>query len=224
MSVLLPPPDKFEGFCPIEPVPKGRPRFNSRTRTTYTPAATQKYEKAVRKFLEKNYGDRMPMDGPLLARYEFIMPKPKNTPKKKVFDDRKPDIDNLVKAFQDAMDFKRKSSDGVLLGVIANDSRVACVQSLKRYAEEGEQTGTRFSIEALGTTVVVLSTALSPSMAAMVDKCYPQIWASELETAKNDPVVKHVYVFLAGEDDTETDEIVALVKKKFPNIAKLSII
>ena len=194
MSALLPPPDRFEGFCPIEPVPKGRPRFNSKTRRTYTPAATQKYENDVRKFLEKNYGDRLPMDGPLLARYEFVMSKPKNAPKKKTFDDRKPDIDNLVKAFQDAMDFKKKDAKGTLLGVIANDSRVACVQSTKRYAKEGEQTGTHFSIELLGSTVVVLSTSLSPSMAAMVDRCYPQIWMSELAIFKIDPDVKHAYI------------------------------
>ena len=221
---LDPAPGIFEGFCPIEPVPKGRPRFNSRTRTTYTPPETAKYEKAVRAFFEHEYGKREPMDGALLARYEFIVSRPTSAPKKKVYDDRKPDIDNLVKAFQDAMDFKHKSPEGVALGVIANDSRIAIVQSSKRYAREGEACGTKFSIEEVGRTVIVLGEGLSDAMVALADPCYPKIPASMLGTAHPWKSAERVYIFLGDMSDEATTDLVDAVKRDMPNLAKIVII
>lgn len=221
---LDPAPTIFEGFCPIEPVPKGRPRFNSRTRTTYTPPQTAKYEKAVRKFLEHEYGKREPMDGALLARYEFVVPRPTSAPKKKIYDDRKPDIDNLVKAFQDAMDFNHKSPEGTALGVIANDSRIAIVQSVKRYAEDGEECGTRFSVEKVGRTVVVLGEGLSPAMSALADPCYPRLSVEQLGKPHLWKDAEQAYVFLGDMTDAAADELVDAVKRDMPNLAKIVII
>lgn len=152
---LSPAPLIYTGFVPIPPVPKGRPRFNMRTRRTYTPKETASYESAVRKWFRSDYGAmREPMDGPLSAIYEFVVPRPSGASRGAVMSSTKPDIDNFVKAFQDAMDFK-KETEGRALGVIANDSRIASVATVKRYARDGEACGTWFRIEPALWRVVV---------------------------------------------------------------------
>ena len=144
----------YAGFCPIPPVAKGRPRFSTRTMSTYTPKETRAYEDAVRRWFMRDYGGKIePMNGSLKARYEFVIPKPSSA-KRLFLSHTKPDIDNFVKAFQDAMDYKVKS-DGVALGVIANDSRISSVASVKRYARDGEQCGTWFSLEKALSRVVI---------------------------------------------------------------------
>ena len=112
---MLDAPTSFSGFCPIPPVPKGRPRFTQKGHA-YTPKETRDYENSVRTWFMSEYGiNRYPMDGALYAEYEFILPRPKNTPKSKIWSSTKPDIDNFAKAFQDAMDFKKKYKRTVLI-------------------------------------------------------------------------------------------------------------
>lgn len=150
-EVLLEAPETFSGFCPIAPIPKGRPRFarHGKFVHTYTPKETEEYENAVRLWMISKYGcHRLPMDGPIKATYVFLLPRPKSKSKKKKWSDTKPDIDNLMKSFQDALDFKRKSR-GRALGVIANDSRIAALTATKRYVTEGEEPGTYFKFELL---------------------------------------------------------------------------
>lgn len=148
-EILSEAPEVFSGFCPIAPVPKGRPRFARQGKfvRTYTPKETEDYENAVRAWMRKKYGDmRYPMDGAIKATYIFVLPRPKSKSKKKNLVSTKPDVDNLAKSFQDGLDFKKKSR-GTALGVIANDSRVAILLCSKRYAKEGEEPGTYFKIE-----------------------------------------------------------------------------
>lgn len=150
-EILSPAPETFSGFCPIAPVPKGRPRFARRGKfvQTYTPKETLDYENAVRKWMKEKYGDmRQPMDGAIKATYIFVLPRPKSKPKKKTLVSTKPDVDNLAKSFQDSLDFNKKSR-GVALGVLANDSRVAVLLCSKRYAKDDEMPGTYFKFECL---------------------------------------------------------------------------
>lgn len=141
------PLSSFSGFCPFAPVPKGRPRFVRRGKfvSTYTPRKTEEYEAHVREWMIKEYGHRLPMDGVISARYEFVLERPKSKPDAR-YSNTKPDIDNLVKSFQDALDFKVKEN-GLSLGVVANDSRIAHIEAVKRYADDDEEPGTFFTFE-----------------------------------------------------------------------------
>lgn len=143
----LPMPLMFSGFCPVPPEPKGRPKFTTRGGfvRAYTPRNTLAYETMVRKWMIQAYGlRRTPMDGQVLASYEFVLSRPKAVSKKKIFSDKKPDIDNLVKAFLDACDFKAKAPTSAA-GVMANDSRISVSIATKRYAKAGEDVGTKFA-------------------------------------------------------------------------------
>jgi Holliday junction resolvase RusA-like endonuclease len=64
------------------------------------------------------------LDGPLAVRIEFLLHKPASTPKRKIWADRKPDLDKLVRSVLDAVDKV----------VIAEDSRVVSLTASKRYA------------------------------------------------------------------------------------------
>ena len=57
-----------------------------------------------------------PLDGPLVARMVFTLPKPKNAPKtRRTYPDRKPDVSKLLRSTEDAL------TDA---GVIADDARL----------------------------------------------------------------------------------------------------
>jgi Holliday junction resolvase RusA-like endonuclease len=57
-----------------------------------------------------------PLDGPLIARMVFTMPKPASAPKKRrTWPDKKPDVSKLCRALEDAL---------VDAGVIADDARI----------------------------------------------------------------------------------------------------
>lgn len=59
---------------------------------------------------------REPLDGPLMASIVFTVRKPASAPKKRrVYPNRKPDLDKLLRSTMDAL---------VTAGVIADDSRV----------------------------------------------------------------------------------------------------
>lgn len=138
-------PAVFAGFCPIEPVAKGRPRF-MRNGHAYTPKTTRGYEEAVRSWLMGTYGtNRMPMDGELFVSFEFVLTRPKSRPKTQRYVTSRPDLDNYIKAFLDACDFKQRDG-GIPLGVLRDDARVVALSATKRYADDGEQVGTKFQI------------------------------------------------------------------------------
>lgn len=195
-SSLTPAPPSFSGFCPVEPVPKGRPRFGNGI--TYTDKKTRKYEDAVRAFFKKAYGtEAAPIDGPIAVEYEFIMPRPKSVPLIRWFCHSKPDIDNLVKSFQDAMDFKMKSAQGTIMGVIANDSRVAVMSASKRYAMDGEQCGTRFSITHADEEVIIVGDGIGDAISRALTLSMRRYDMMSLMTGaiKKNKAVKTVYAF-----------------------------
>ena len=61
-------------------------------------------------------GDDPPIDGPVLLRIVFTLPKPKSAPKRvRTYADKKPDIDKLLRSTLDALTES---------GIIADDARV----------------------------------------------------------------------------------------------------
>lgn len=218
---LGPAPEEFSGFCPIAPVPKGRPRF-TRNGHAYTPKETRAYEQAVRSWLKREYGHpRLPMGGALRADYEFVVPRPKSTPKRERLSSKKPDVDNYVKAFQDAFEFDCKSADGIALGVVENDSRIAFVTAMKRYAEDGEACGTRFCVRPAGTDVVIVDPDVPEGIRGMVDR---GMWVEEMGDGplRKDPYVTHVFVMCS--DDSLVDAAIAKAKAAYPALARVSVV
>lgn len=89
-------------LIPINPVPKGRPRFSSRGHA-YTPETTRDFEKAVKFFAlnemrKKSLGA---ISGPIGVSLRFGLIRPKR-PKNKEHITR-PDIENLAKSVLDAL-------------------------------------------------------------------------------------------------------------------------
>lgn len=73
--------------------------------------------------------DKAPLDGPLVARMVFTLPKPASAPKtKRSWPDRKPDVSKLARALEDSL------TDA---GVWADDARVVDLIACKRYPNEG---------------------------------------------------------------------------------------
>lgn len=71
------------------------------------------------------------MEGPIGVEINFIMPKPKSAPKRKIFCDKKPDIDKLVRSTFDSM-------TGVLY---KDDSQVSRIKATKTYVSPEEPAG-----------------------------------------------------------------------------------
>lgn len=76
------------------------------------------------------------LEGPIAVEINFVMPKPKSAPKGKVFCDKKPDIDKLVRSTFDSM-------TGVLY---RDDSQVVSIKATKVYMSPDEPSGARIVI------------------------------------------------------------------------------
>jgi crossover junction endodeoxyribonuclease RusA len=79
-----------------------------------------------------------PLDGPIVARFEFVMPRPTSLPKRKPTPPhtKRPDVDKLARAVMDA-----------LSGVVwRDDSQVTDMHPTKRYAELDEQPGVNIRV------------------------------------------------------------------------------
>lgn len=75
----------------------------------------QDVKAAAELWLHEN-GRPAPLDGPILARVVFTVPKPKSAPKtRRTFPDRKPDLSKLLRSTEDAL------TDA---GLIADDARL----------------------------------------------------------------------------------------------------
>ena len=70
--------------------------------------------------------DPFPLDGPLAIRVRFYLPRPPSRRKAELWPDRKPDLDNLLKALWDGLSLAR---------VFVGDSRIVRVEAEKLYGE-----------------------------------------------------------------------------------------
>ena len=101
--------DRLDIVIPIEPQGKARPRFDSRSRRTYTPTKTIKYEWEIQKAFRERYPDMIPPSGDLKVQIAacFSMPKSWSNKKKKEASlghcRQKPDADNIATAVLDAL-------------------------------------------------------------------------------------------------------------------------
>ena len=101
--------DRLDIVIPIEPQGKARPRFDSRSRRTYTPTKTIKYEWEIQKAFRERYPDMIPPSGDLKVQIAacFSMPKSWSNKKKKEaylgHCRQKPDADNIATAVLDAL-------------------------------------------------------------------------------------------------------------------------
>ena len=134
-------PTLFRVFIPIEPIPKGRPRFG--VGRAFTPIKTRHYESDVKTFVSSAYKNS-PLSGPLRLHVFFYMTRPKGISKnKRLFPDVKPDIDNLFKAIADA-----------LSGVLWNDDcQLVDIWATKVYAAQPLEVGTHVSVMRIGLHV-----------------------------------------------------------------------
>jgi len=98
---------------PLDPKGKGRPRFSRQGKFTkvYTDQATLDYETAIQLCARKAMGSQSPLEAPVSVYLYIRVPIPKSYSKKRTEDclsglerpAKKPDIDNIAKAFLDAM-------------------------------------------------------------------------------------------------------------------------
>lgn len=65
---------------------------------------------------------RPPLDGPIAIQIDFYLPRPKSAPKRRMYPDRKPDIDKLVRSTLDAI---------VTAGLIRDDGQVCSLVAYK---------------------------------------------------------------------------------------------
>jgi Holliday junction resolvase RusA-like endonuclease len=147
------PIDPFVVFLPVVPLPKERAR-TTRSGHTYTPENTANYERVLRCVFAGLYGRRPPITGPIGLEVVFYLPRPKTAPKGRTFHRTKPDLDNLLKSVEDALDFcrgdqnrKRNKRNRELPvakplpplewgAVIDNDSRIVRTMAEKRYDDD----------------------------------------------------------------------------------------
>ena len=129
----------FQLFFTVEgtPVGKGRPKFARRGNfvTAYTPTKTRTYESLIAEAAKKAMGTSEPLQTPIAAYIYITVPIPQSYPKKRrdaclnglERPCKKPDIDNIIKAFLDSM-------NGI---VYDDDTQVVTLHSAKNYGSVG---------------------------------------------------------------------------------------
>lgn len=105
--------DSVELTFPLEPVPKGRPRFSVHYNhvQTHTPPKTKRFEQDVALLYIQSNSPKFEKGTPIEVSIEFGMTIPNSTTKKKKNDmlqglihhTVKPDLDNLTKAVLDGL-------------------------------------------------------------------------------------------------------------------------
>lgn len=81
------------------------------------------------------------LDGPLVARIAFHLPRPASAPKRRIAPDRKPDLDKLIRAILDPL-------SGVL---IADDARIVRIEASKFYTASPSAEVSLWTLEESGS-------------------------------------------------------------------------
>lgn len=130
---------KISFFISLVPVAQGRARANYNARRMYDPAKSRKFKEDVARIAKQERPSGFePFKGkPLGLNLEFIMPRLKNHPKRKIKPHIvKPDITNLAKGIEDALN-----------GICYHDDSTIIEEHLyKRYALPGEEPGIRLEL------------------------------------------------------------------------------
>lgn len=119
------------------PVGKGRPKFARRGNfvSTYTPKKTTDYEEIIKKAAKNAMGSSEPLETPVSCYFYISLPVPASYSKKRreacltnsERPTKKPDIDNIVKCFLDAL-------NGV---IYQDDTQVVSIHATKVYGSIG---------------------------------------------------------------------------------------
>lgn len=119
------------------PIGKGRPKFARRGNfvSTYTPTKTRDYETLIADAAQKAMGSSEPLKTPVAAYIYITVPIPASYSKKRSEaclsglerPCKKPDADNILKAYFDAM-------NGI---VYEDDSQIVSIHATKRYGTVG---------------------------------------------------------------------------------------
>ena len=119
-------------YIPGQPVGKGRPRFVKATGHTYTPTKTKDYESLVKRAYIIDNGHTM-LTGPIRLDIFAVYQLPKDKKRRAILAQRpytgKPDIDNVAKVIQDAL-------NGL---AYEDDKQVVEMYVEKRYCGEDEE-------------------------------------------------------------------------------------
>lgn len=126
-------------FIPGKPIGKQRPKFNNKTKNTYTPKETRDYEALVKQCYMQKYRDREPIPAKTPVEVYAYFKIPKSMPKKQVkliennelFPTVKPDTDNISKIILDAL-------NGL---AYYDDNQVTDLTIYKLYATADEKVG-----------------------------------------------------------------------------------
>lgn len=103
---------KYHFTINTKAIGKERPRFNTYTKTTYTPQKTKKYEEIIKNTFQEKYGLRInPSVNEIHIKIDVEYAPPKSISKKKKAElidwkqgyMHKPDVDNIAKAILDAL-------------------------------------------------------------------------------------------------------------------------
>lgn len=102
---------KLSFTVPGTPKGKARPRFNMRTKRTYTPDSTTSYENLVRVCFNNAHPDWVPSGDAVEIHIYLYFPVAQSWPKKKIIaalqgilkKKTKPDLDNVEKAILDGL-------------------------------------------------------------------------------------------------------------------------
>lgn len=136
-------PDEYGLYVPIAPVPWMPQRVVHGN--VFHPKEMREWQDAMRLRIMRSYwsgGERRPMAGHLLLECEFLVdPREKRERWMQWML-----LLDYVKNLMDSFAFKRKSYDGVSLGLIEDDSRVCAVQAVLRDAASFERPGVRFLV------------------------------------------------------------------------------
>jgi len=131
------------------PAPQGSKRFVGTSKAgrgimVESSAKVRPWRQDVKAAAELARNGNAPLDGPLVVRMVFTVPKPASAPKRRVTHPcRKPDLSKLARSTEDAL------TDA---GLIADDARIVEYARLAKVypGEDGE------SLEAPGVRIVVL--------------------------------------------------------------------
>ena len=107
-------------FSPTEIVGKGRPRMDTRSRRTYTPAKTRRAEDSIRREWRNVHGEDMAaFADPVVVRVAYTRPLAKSNPKYWAgrSDLGKPDADNVLKLVLDALNGLAFSDDAHIISL-----------------------------------------------------------------------------------------------------------
>jgi len=127
-------PPAWRAWASCVPVPLARPRFDPRSRRTYTSEPSARGARAQAAALA-GQGPRQPLDGPVSLRLIYHLTIPRSWSKRRQAEAAgrpvagKPDVDNLAKLTLDVLS---------RLGWWRDDAQVVRLEASKVYARDGE--------------------------------------------------------------------------------------